>query len=139
MSAGRSALVRTKDSATPSFRTGNGAWRSWQPCPNVVVKLGGLTMPMCGFGWHTHDTPPTSVQLAQALGPYYLFCIEQFGVERCMFESNFPVDKTSCSYVVLWNAFKRITQDFSADERLALFHDTAARAYRLKTHDALAA
>ena len=55
-----------------------------------------------------------------------------------MFESNFPVDKTSCSYVVLWNAFKRITHDFSADERLALFHDTAARAYRLKTHDALA-
>ena len=106
-------------------------------CPNVVVKLGGLTMPMSGFGWHKHDTPPTSAQLAQALGPYYLFCIEQFGVERCMFESNFPVDKTSCSYVVLWNAFKRITHDFSADERLALFHDTAARAYRLKTHDAL--
>ena len=93
---------------------------------------------MSGFGWHKHDTPPTSAELAQALGPYYLFCIEQFGVERCMFESNFPVDKTSCSYVVLWNAFKRITQDFSADERLALFHDTAARAYRLKTHDALA-
>ena len=108
-------------------------------CPNVVVKLGGLTMPMCGFGWHKQDAPPTSAQLAETLGPYYLSCIEQFGVERCMFESNFPVDKTSCSYVVLWNAFKRITQDFSADERIALFHDSAAQAYRLKTYDALGA
>ena len=106
-------------------------------CPNVVVKVGGMTMPMCGFGWHKHAAPPSSAQLAEALGPYYLYCIEKFGVERCMFESNFPVDKASCSYVVLWNAFKRITQDFSHAERINLFHDTAARAYRIKTSDAL--
>ena len=105
-------------------------------CPNVVVKLGGLTMPMCGFGWHKHAAPPSSAQLAEALGPYYLYCVEKFGVERCMFESNFPVDKTSCSYVVLWNAFKRITQDFSRDERTWLFHNAAARAYRIKMLDA---
>ena len=100
------------------------------------MKLGGLTMPMCGFGWHKHAAPPSSAQLAEALGPYYLYCIEKFGVERCMFESNFPVDKTSCSYVVLWNAFKRITQDFSRDERTWLFHNAAARAYRIKMLDA---
>ncbi len=100
-------------------------------CPNVVVKLGGLTMPICGFGFHERDVPPGSEELAQALGPYYLFCIEHFGPERCMFESNFPVDRASCSYGVLWNAFKRIAADFSAEERAALFHDTAARVYRL--------
>lgn len=105
-------------------------------CPNVVVKVGGMTMPMCGFGWHKHDAPPNSAQLAEALGPYYLYCIEKFGVERCMFESNFPVDKASCSYAVLWNAFKRMTQDFSQDERRWLFHDAAAQAYRIKMLDA---
>ncbi len=100
-------------------------------CPNVVVKLGGLTMPICGFGFNKREKPPSSIELADTLGPYYLFCIEQFGPDRCMFESNFPVDKASCSYGVLWNAFKRISQGFDAQERAALFHDTAARAYRL--------
>lgn len=101
-------------------------------CPNVVVKLGGLTMPMCGFDWHKQSKPPTSSELAEANGPYYRYCIEQFGVNRCMFESNFPVDKISCSYTVLWNSFKRMTQDCSASERAALFHDTAVRAYRIE-------
>jgi predicted TIM-barrel fold metal-dependent hydrolase len=113
-------------------------FRDWQAsivelaaCPNVVVKLGGLGMTVCGFGWRERDKPPSSVELARACAPYYLFCIEQFGVERCMFESNFPVDKVSYSYNVMWNAFKRITAGFSAGERAALFHDTAARVYRL--------
>ncbi|MDP6352793.1 MAG: amidohydrolase family protein [Alphaproteobacteria bacterium] len=101
-------------------------------CPNVVVKLGGLSMSQCGFAWHHRDRPPGSEALAQATAPYFLHCIERFGVERCMFESNFPVDKVSCSYRVLWNSFKRVTADFSAAERAALFHDTAARVYRLK-------
>jgi L-fuconolactonase len=65
-----------------------------------------------------------------ALTPYFEFCIEKFGVDRCMFESNFPVEKLSNSYVVVWNAFKRITAHFSAAERAALFHDTATRIYR---------
>lgn len=98
-------------------------------CPNVVVKLGGLGMPLCGMGWV--GNPPSSSELAAVTAPYYLYCIEKFGVERCMFESNFPVDKASYSYVVLWNSFKRMTQDFSRTERAALFHDTAARVYRL--------
>ena len=52
-------------------------------CPNVVVKLGGLAMPICGFGWETHAVPPTSRQLADATAHYYLHCIEQFGADRC--------------------------------------------------------
>jgi L-fuconolactonase len=100
-------------------------------CHNVCVKLGGLAMKICGFGWHTRDKPPTSEQLASASAPYYHYCIEQFGVERCMFESNFPVDKLSCSYGILWNSFKRVAAGCSAAERAALFHDTAARIYRL--------
>ena len=102
-------------------------------CLNVVVKLGGLGMEMCGFGWHQRATPPSSAELAEAMAPYYLWCIEQFGPDRCMFESNFPVDKMSYSYTVLWNAFKRISAGFSPDDRSALFHDTAAKAYRLAT------
>ncbi len=100
-------------------------------CPNVVVKLGGLGMPRSGFGWETRPAPPGSAELAETMGPYYLACIEKFGPNRCMFESNFPVDKASYSYGVVWNAFKRMTKGFSATERAALFHDTAARVYRL--------
>jgi predicted TIM-barrel fold metal-dependent hydrolase len=100
-------------------------------CPNVVVKLGGLGMARCGFDWHTRPVPPTSTELVEATARYNLFCIEQFGPIRCMFESNFPVDKLSYSYGVLWNSFKRMTQNFSTAERAALFHDTAARVYRL--------
>ena len=100
-------------------------------CQNVAVKLGGLAMPVCGFGWEGRPKPPSSEELAKAWAPYYLFCIEKFGPNRCMFESNFPVDKASCSYTVLWNAFKRIAQGFSPAERTALFRGTAARVYRL--------
>ena len=100
-------------------------------CPNVVVKVGGLLMPVCGFDWHERPMPTTSRELAQSTAPYYLYCIEQFGPDRCMFESNFPVDKIACSYTVLWNAFKRLAHDFSPSEQSALFHDTASRVYRL--------
>ena len=100
-------------------------------CPNVVVKLGGLGMPLMGFGWHERPTPPNSAELAEAIAPYYNWCIDHFGADRCMFESNFPVDKLSCSYTTLWNAFKRISKDFSPTDQAALFHDTAVRVYRL--------
>ena len=102
-------------------------------CPNVVVKLGGINMAVNGFGWHRRDRPPTSEELVTATGDYYFHTIDCFGPDRCMFESNFPVDKLSCSYGVLWNAFKRMAQRFSPAERSALFHDTAARVYRLGT------
>ena len=100
-------------------------------CPNAVVKLGGLGMPFTGFGWHERSTPPNSAELASAMAPYFNWCIEKFGPDRCMFESNFPVDKRSYSYTVIWNAFKRIVEDFSPGERAALFHDTAVKVYRL--------
>jgi predicted TIM-barrel fold metal-dependent hydrolase len=100
-------------------------------CPNATIKLGGLGMPMMGFGWHQWPKPPDSTQLARAMAPYFHWCIEKFGVDRCMFESNFPVDKQAYSYTVLWNAFKRFARSFSASERAALFHDTAVRVYRL--------
>ena len=104
-------------------------------CSNVVVKLGGLGMPICGFGWHQRTTPPGSAELAEAMAPYYHWCIEQFGVDRCMFESNYPVDKVAYSYTVMWNAFKRLARGFSPQARSALFHDTAARVYRLKSNN----
>jgi predicted TIM-barrel fold metal-dependent hydrolase len=100
-------------------------------CPNVVAKLGGINMAVNGFGWHKRDRPPTSEELAAATQRYYLHTIERFGPKRCMFESNFPVDKLSCSYAVVWNTFKRMAAKFSAAEKAALFHDTAARVYRL--------
>jgi L-fuconolactonase len=67
----------------------------------------------------------------RARPPYYEYTIEKFGADRCMFESNFPVDAASCSYTVLWNSFKRLTAKYSATEKAKLFHDTAARVYRL--------
>jgi L-fuconolactonase len=100
-------------------------------CPNVVVKLGGLGMPRCGFDWHLRDQPIGSEELATAMRPYFEYCIEQFGPERAMFESNFPVDKVSYSYTVLWNAFKRMSAAFTPTERAAMFHDTATRIYRI--------
>jgi len=100
-------------------------------CPNVVVKLGGMAMPLSGFGWEKRKRPATSDEFVEAQQPYYLYTIEQFGPERCMFESNFPVDKQSLSYRTLWNAFKKIAAGFSADEKTALFRDTAMRVYRL--------
>jgi L-fuconolactonase len=100
--------------------------------PNVYIKLGGLGMDWFGFGWDKQVIPPNSAVLANAMAPYYLFCIEKFGSRRCMFESNFPVDKRSYSYHILWNAFKEITRNFSGDERLWLFHNTAATIYKLK-------
>jgi predicted TIM-barrel fold metal-dependent hydrolase len=100
-------------------------------CPNVVAKLGGINMAVNGFAWHKRERPPNSQELAAATQRYYLHTIEQFGPDRCMFESNFPVDKLSCSYAVVWNAFKRMTASFTAAEKAAMFHDTAARVYRL--------
>lgn len=99
--------------------------------PNVLVKLGGLGMRSFGFGWHEQTEPPTPDEMARTMAPYYLECIEKFGPGRCMFESNFPVDRVSYSYSALWSAFKLIVKDLSPDEQSALLHDTAARAYRL--------
>ena len=98
---------------------------------HVVAKLGGLAMPDNGFGWHTAARPPTSDEFVTAQRRYYEHMIECFGAGRCMFESNFPVDRMSLSYAVLWNGLKKIARGCSADERDALFAGTATRVYRL--------
>ena len=99
--------------------------------PDVMVKLGGLTMYVSGFDFHRRPRPPGSEELAKAWRPYVETCIEAFGVRRCMFESNFPVDKGMCSYGVLWNAFKRLAAGSGAEEKTALFSATAMRIYKL--------
>ena|SRR5207237_1177497 len=100
-------------------------------CPNVVVKLGGMVNRGAGFDFHNAPAPPSSEAIAELWRPYIETCIELFGATRCMFESNFPVDKMAIGYAALWNAFKRITAGASHDEKLALFAGTAARIYRL--------
>lgn len=100
-------------------------------CPNVHLKLGGLGMSVSGFDLHLQPQPPSSIQLAELWRPYILHCIECFGPQRCLFESNFPVDKGMYGYGVLWNTFKRLTQSFSAHERASLFSQTAAKLYRI--------
>ncbi len=100
-------------------------------CENVIVKLGGMGMRVFGFDFADKPAPPDSAALAQAWAPYVNACIAAFGPQRCMFQSNFPVDKGTCSYVVIWNAFKRIAKACSAAEKQALFYETAARVYRI--------
>lgn len=99
--------------------------------PHVNVKLGGLAMPFCNFPSFLQSPPASSAQLASEWRPYIEACIEAFGVERCMFESNFPVDLGSCSYPILWNAFKVLAKNYSPAEKTALFSGTAKRVYRL--------
>ena len=101
-------------------------------CKNVVAKLGGLAMPINGWGWDQRATPATSDEIVDAHSAYYLHTIDCFGPSRCMFESNFPVDRLSVSYNVLWNAFKKIAHPFSADEQHAMFMATAQRIYNVQ-------
>ena len=113
-------------------------FEAWKPAvaelakhQNVVAKIGGIQMEVNGYGWHEREQPPSSDELLAANRDWYNYMFDQFGPDRCMFESNFPVDKLSCSYTVLWNQFKKLTAGFSPDERAAMFHDTAKRVYRL--------
>ena len=100
-------------------------------CPNVTVKLGGLGMRTGVIGHHKLAKPPGSSEIAAAWKPWIDTCIEAFGADRCLFESNFPVDKVSTGYAVLWNAFKLLAQGASASEKTALFSGTASRVYRI--------
>jgi predicted TIM-barrel fold metal-dependent hydrolase len=110
-------------------------WRSSMAklakCPNVFVKLGGLGMPYLGLGLDKLEAPASSARLAETWGRFFEHCIDKFGPERCMFESNFPPDRESADYPIIWNAFKRIAAGYSADEKRALFQGAAAKAYRL--------
>jgi predicted TIM-barrel fold metal-dependent hydrolase len=115
-----------------TFTSWHKNMRVLSDCLNVSVKLGGMGMIVCGAQFHERPTPPDSRELAQLWQPYYETCLELFGPDRCMFESNFPVDKSMYSYAVLWNAFKRLSSDLTQAERNALFHDTAKNFYDLE-------
>ena len=127
--AGRGVYANRREEIFVTWRT---AIREIAKCPNVVVKLGGLAMRLLGFDFHERAMPPSSEELAAAWRPYMETCIEAFGPERCMFESNFPPDKGQCSYQVIFNAFKRIAMAFSEAEKTALFSKTASNVYRLE-------
>ena len=115
-----------------TFATWKASIQDVAKCPNVVVKLGGLAMRLLGFDFHERPKPPSSEQAAAAWRPYIETCIEAFGPNRCMFESNFPPDKGQCSYQVIFNAFKRIAASLSEAEKTALFSQTATDVYRLE-------
>lgn len=112
-------------------------WRKHLPelasSPNVVLKIGALIRPLSGERWDKRETKASSEEIATAWGDEITFAIDTFGPSRCLFESNFPVDKRCFGYVEVWNAFKRLAAPFSSEEKVDLFHDTAARAYRLPT------
>jgi|SRR5262245_29228317 len=112
---------------------------AWKPqmaelarCGNVSVKLGGMMMRLAAYDYRTQPKPPTSTELAALWRPYFETCIELFGPDRCLFESNFPVDKMGIGWAALWNTFKRIASGASASEKHAMFSGTARRVYRLQ-------
>ncbi len=115
------------------FATWAGSIKALAACPNVFIKVGGMGMRINGYGFETKADPPSSATLAAAWKPYVETCIEAFGAKRCMFESNFPVDKGSYSYPVFWNACKLLAQGSSASEKADLFAGTAQRFYKLST------
>jgi predicted TIM-barrel fold metal-dependent hydrolase len=100
-------------------------------CENVVMKLGGMMMRLAAYDYGALPAPPSSSELADYWRPYLETCIERFGPNRCLFESNFPVEKMGIGYAALWNAFKRVTAGASADEKTAMYSGTARRAYRV--------
>ena len=117
------------DEIIPNWREGIAAVAA---CPNVTMKLGGMGMPRFGYDWHKREVPIGSEELAETMAPWMDHSIGRFGPDRCMFESNFPPDKVSFSYNVMYNAFKLLSKSYSATERAAMFHDTAARVYRIE-------
>ena len=130
-SALRSASGRYREQREEIFAQSKRDMAAAAALPNVVAKLGGMAMADNGFGWDRREQPVTAEEFAAAQRGYYLHAIDCFGTGRCMLESNFPVEKVSVSYRVLYNAFKLITAGFSEPEKDALFSGTARRIYRL--------
>lgn len=110
-------------------------WREYiariAACDNVTIKLGGIAMASLGADWDGQPRPATSLELADRWADDVNYVVETFGPERCMFESNFPVDRHHASYGVLWNSFKRIAADWDQRAKQHTFHDTAARVYSI--------
>lgn len=100
-------------------------------CPNIVMKLGGVASLVTGYDAAGASMPPSSEDFVRDRGVLFEHAIERFGPERCMFESNFPVDSTSISYGTLWNAYKRIASEYDPGARDRLLSGTARAIYRL--------
>jgi L-fuconolactonase len=125
------AMDTDADGRAEVFRMWRDSLREFARNPNVFCKIGGLGTAYWGFGFNERADPVGYLELASAWQPYVETAIEAFGVDRCMMESNYPPDGRSCGFVPLWNALKHIVRNFSADEKAALFHGTAARVYRI--------
>jgi predicted TIM-barrel fold metal-dependent hydrolase len=119
-----------QNDTTQAFKNWALGLQALAQCPNVVVKVGGFGMPITGLCLHERPIPLSSIELANTLKPFVETCIETFGPDRCMFESNFPVDKQAYGYSTLWNAFKLLTSHMSLDERSKMFSRNAARVYQ---------
>lgn len=126
---GKGEFAARKDEVFSEWRKSIDALAA---CPNVHMKLGGSVMPVFGFAWDSHPKPPGSDELVKAVGHFFDYAIQKFSPARCMFESNFPVDKEQCAYIPLWNSFKKMTSSYSASERADMFYNTARRFYRLE-------
>ena len=113
------------------FATWKEDIKALSDCTNVVLKLGGMAMPDNGYGWESGSKPPTSDEFVAAQERYYDHAISHFGADRCIFESNFPVDRLSLSYRTLWNALKKIAEKYTQEEQDLLFSGTARKIYRL--------
>jgi L-fuconolactonase len=120
--------VNKREEVFQSWKQGITALKEY---PNVIMKMSGLGQLLNGFEWNKRAVPPGSEELAKTIKPYFDHCIESFGVSRCMLESNYPVDRISFSYTVLWNAFKRLTKEYTKSEKAALYRDNAVKLYRL--------
>ena len=94
------------------------AVESLADCPNIVMKVSGLGV--AGTPW----TP-------QLQAPIVARVIASFGVQRCLFASNFPVDGLVAPLETIFSGFKQLTKDLDPSARLALFCDNAVRIYRL--------
>lgn len=126
---GIGAFSSLKDQAFADWRAGLQAVAG---CENVYIKLGGMGMHMLGLPLDSETGPLTSQRIAEAYRPYVDECVSAFGADRCMFESNFPVDRRRCDYRTLWNAFKRIASSYTEDEKDMLFSQTARHCYGLE-------
>lgn len=123
--------VGAADAAETSFRAWSASLRKLAQFPNIRLKIGGFGMGIAGGGWARREQAPSSEALAAAWRTWIEEGVEIFSPQRCMFESNFPVDKGSFGYTELWNAFKRVSRQYSASDRAALFHKTAAATYNI--------
>lgn len=124
-------IGRFKDKRAEIFAQWQDDIAALAECPNVIVKLGGMAMVDNGWSWHERDLPPNSDEFVEVMAPWYHHTIACFGPERCMFESNFPVDRISISYPVLWNGLKKIAAEYDEAAQIMMFAETARRVYGL--------